>query len=240
MANATKLQFSMRFKKNGRAKYISQREFLNIIEQSVRRADIPIIFSEGFNPRPRLSFTTALPVGVSSDDEVIYLQLSEWLNPKDVLQKINKKLIENITISTVEPCMPLRQDILNHVEPYQKNYKGNTINNHISNGFNVEYKITPLNDTASNELFKLSQEKIENWMNQTNQMVQREYINKKFKEINIRNYVQKIELKNDLLFLTIRITNGGTVRPNEIILSLGLSGSLQDGSFSIHKIKTFI
>ncbi|MFH1230153.1 MAG: TIGR03936 family radical SAM-associated protein [Planctomycetota bacterium] len=236
----TKFQFLLRLKKNGRAKYLSQREFLNIIEQSIRRANIPIIFSEGFNPRPRLSFTTALAVGISSDDEVIYLQFSEWLNPKDVIQKINKKLIEDIVISTVKPCIPLRQDTLDHIKSYQETDKENTINNSISNGFNVEYKITPLNDMASNELLKLSQEKIENWMNQVNQIVQRDYINKNFKEINIRNYVQKIELKNDLLFLTVKITNKGTARPNEIILSLGLSGSLKDGSFSIHKIKTFI
>lgn len=232
----TKFQFLIRLNKNGRAKYLSQREFLNIIEQSIRRADIPITFSEGFNPRPRLSFTTALPVGVSSDDEVIYLQLSEWLNPQDVIQKINSKLIENIAISTVEPCMSLRQTTSNHI----KNHKENTINNHISNGFNVEYKIIPLNNTASNELFKLSPEKIENWMNQPNQIIQREYLNKNSKEINIRNYVQTIELKKDSLFLTVKITNEGTARPNEIILSLGLSGSLKDGSFSIHKTKTFI
>jgi len=207
----------MRLKKNGHAKYLSQREFLNIIEQSVRRANIPIVFSEGFNPRPRLSFTTALPLGISSADEIIYFYLSEWLGPNEILQKLSKVLIDGITVSSVEP---IRQNI--------------------SGSFCVEYKITPLNDNATEEIIHLTSDKIKNWISQPSQIVQRDYINKNSKKVNIKDYVQRIELKDGYILLNIKITNEGTARPDEVILSLGLSGSLQDGSFSIHKLKTFI
>lgn len=213
----TKFQFLMRLKKNGHAKFLSQREFLNIIEQSVRRANIPIVFSEGFNPRPRLSFTTALPLGISSADEIIYFYLSEWLSPNEILQKLSKVLIDGITVSSVEP---VRQNI--------------------SGPFCVEYKITPLNDNATEEIIHLTNDKIKNWISQPSQIVQRDYINKNSKKVNIKDYVQRIELKDGYILLNIKITNEGTARPDEVILSLGLRGSLQDGSFSIHKLKTFI
>src|SRR3989339_832764 len=103
----TKFQFLMRFTKSGKARFLSHRELLNLIEQAIRRSAIPIVFSEGFNPRPRISFPTALPLGISSDNEIMYFQLSEWMNQNEMMQKINKVLIEGVTVVNIEP---LRQD----------------------------------------------------------------------------------------------------------------------------------
>lgn len=213
----TKFQFLVRFTKKGRAKYLSHRELLNLIEQAIRRADIPVVFSEGFNPRPRISFPTALPLGISSDDEIMHFQLSEWINQNEIIQKLNRELIEGITVASIEP---LRQDA--------------------AVSFRVEYKITPCTKDASNEILQLSSDKIKNWMLQPKQVIQRDYANKESKSINLKAYVQKMELKDNSLFLTIKITNEGTARPEEVLWSLGIKGNAKDSSFAVSKLKTFI
>jgi len=213
----TKFQFLVRFTKKGRAKYLSHRELLNLIEQAIRRADIPVVFSEGFNPRPRISFPTALPLGISSDDEIMHFQLSEWINQNEIIQKLNRELIEGIMVASIEP---LRQDVVG--------------------SFSVEYKITPCTKDASNEILHLSSDKIKNWMLQPKQVIQRDYANKESKSINLKAYVQKMELKDNSLFLSIKITNEGTARPEEVLWSLGIKGNTKDSSFAISKLKTFI
>jgi radical SAM-linked protein len=213
----TKFQFLMRFTKDGKARFLSHRELLNLVEQAIRRAGIPIVFSEGFNPRPRISFPTALPLGVSSGNEIMYFQLSEWMSQTEIIRKINKGLIEGITVVSIEP---LRQDSI------------------VS--FSVEYKITPLTESASQGVFHLSPDKIQDWMLQPSHIIQRDYVNKESKKVNLKSYVQKVELKDSSLLLTIKITNEGTARPEEVLWSLGIKGNAKDGSFSIRKLETFI
>ena len=69
----------------------------------MRRAEIPIAFSEGFNPRPRISFPTALALGIESEDEILFLHLSEWLKPDEITRRLADQLIEGIKINKVEP-----------------------------------------------------------------------------------------------------------------------------------------
>ena len=76
-------------------------------------------------------------------------------------------------------------------------------------------------------------------MLQPTQVIKRTYDNKESKNINLKLYVQAIELKDQALFLTIKISNDGTARPEEVIWSLGIKSGIKDGSFSIHKLKTF-
>lgn len=213
----TKFQFLMRFTKDGKARFLSHRELLNLIEQAIRRAGVPIVFSEGFNPRPRISFPTALPLGVSSGSEIMYFQLSEWMSQNEIAQKINKGLIEGITVVSIEP---LRQDSI------------------VS--FSVEYQITPLTENASQVVSQLSPDKLREWMSQPAHMIQRDYANKESKMVNLKSYVQKVELKDGSLHLSIRITNEGTARPEEVLCSLGVKGTAKDGSFSIRKLETVI
>jgi len=213
----TKFQFLMRFTKSGKARFLSHRELLNLIEQAIRRSAIPIVFSEGFNPRPRISFPTALPLGISSDNEIMYFQLSEWMNQNEMMQKINKVLIEGVTVVNIEP---LRQDSI------------------VS--FSVKYKVTPLTDRALEDIIHLSPDKIDTWMLQPANIIKRDYLNKESKDINLKLYVHSIELKDNCLFMTVKITNEGTARPEEVLWSLGINGNAKDGSFAIHKLETLI
>jgi radical SAM-linked protein len=67
----------------------------------VRRAGIPVAFSKGFHPHPRLSFDQALPVGMESLCEEGWIGLYEYLSPAEILEKWNGQLPEGIKIKNV-------------------------------------------------------------------------------------------------------------------------------------------
>ena len=75
--------------KIGSTKYMSHLDFIRTVERSVRRAGLPITLSGGFNPRPRLSFSPALPVGVSSRSEFVDIMLKEPVDTNEASLKLN-------------------------------------------------------------------------------------------------------------------------------------------------------
>jgi radical SAM-linked protein len=85
-------------KKDSSVKYISHLDLMQSFEYALRRSKLPIAFSEGFNPRPKMSFGNAVGVGVSSDDERLILELMEPIQPQHVLQDLNGALPPGLRI----------------------------------------------------------------------------------------------------------------------------------------------
>ncbi|MDR4497231.1 MAG: TIGR03936 family radical SAM-associated protein [Candidatus Scalindua sp.] len=75
---------------------------MKLFERAIRRAEIPIKMSEGFNPRPKIIFPLALPVGIKGADEKLGLVLSECLSVDDVESRLKEQLPEGIQIISVE------------------------------------------------------------------------------------------------------------------------------------------
>ena len=61
----------IRFCKHGKVRFTSHRDVARIWERALRRAEVPVMYSNGFNPRPRISFGLALSTGYSSDAEYL-------------------------------------------------------------------------------------------------------------------------------------------------------------------------
>ena len=89
-------------RKGEEVKYLSHLDFMRAFEYALRRAGLPVLFSEGFNPRPRMSFASALGVGVTSDDEQIILELTSAVDPSEVMEKLNAKLPKGMQILSAE------------------------------------------------------------------------------------------------------------------------------------------
>ena len=64
--------------------------------RAIRRADIPVAYSQGFNPHPRLSFASALAVGVTSEGEYLDIYLKDDMDPELLCNKMNEKLPSGI------------------------------------------------------------------------------------------------------------------------------------------------
>ena len=79
----------IRFSKSGNLRYIGHRDLLRAMERLLRRAQLPVSMSEGFHPKVRMSFPSALALGVAGEEEVVELDLTEPVATEDVLQKLN-------------------------------------------------------------------------------------------------------------------------------------------------------
>jgi len=79
---------------------------MRLFERAARRAGLPLRMSEGFNPRPRISFPLSLALGVEGREEVVGIQLTDWLAPEEVRRRLARALprgLDVVGISTVDP-----------------------------------------------------------------------------------------------------------------------------------------
>ena len=74
--------------KQGRLAYLGHLEVLHTIERIVRRAQLPFAVTQGFSPHMRVAFTSALPVGTSSDEELFDLVLTSYVPPAEALARL--------------------------------------------------------------------------------------------------------------------------------------------------------
>ena len=71
------MRLRIRFSKIGKIRFTSHRDTARIWERGLRRAGLPVAYSEGFTPRPRISFGLALPTGYESEAEYLDVELAE-------------------------------------------------------------------------------------------------------------------------------------------------------------------
>ena len=88
--------------KTGRTASLSHLEFMTLIHRAVRRAGLPVKYSAGFHPAPRISFGDALPLGVASEAELIDLELSSFCQPQEAMQQLNQELPEGVRVLKAE------------------------------------------------------------------------------------------------------------------------------------------
>lgn len=100
--------------KSGLHAYLSQLELQALLWRAMRRARLPLAFSQGFHPMPLLSFGRALPVGAQSLAEWFAVTLHTFMPRQEVLERLNLYLAENLRACLVEPAdkaMCARQSI---------------------------------------------------------------------------------------------------------------------------------
>ena len=79
---------------------------MRTFQRALRRAELPLAFSEGFNPHPKMSFASALAVGVTSDNEYMDFELKENLEPEEIRGRLNQSLPPGFN---VKRCIMLSQ-----------------------------------------------------------------------------------------------------------------------------------
>ena len=82
----------IRLSRNGILKWISHLDMQRTLERALRRSGIPMSYTEGFHPRPRLSFAIPLPLGYTSDADWMDIFLYREMNPEDVKQVLQDSL----------------------------------------------------------------------------------------------------------------------------------------------------
>jgi radical SAM-linked protein len=83
MTKATKVR--LRFAKRGDLRLVSHHDIMRCLERMLRRARVPMAVSQGFTPRPKITFALALGVGIEGRREVVDLELAEPWEPSELL-----------------------------------------------------------------------------------------------------------------------------------------------------------
>jgi radical SAM family uncharacterized protein/radical SAM-linked protein len=96
-----------RFAIQGPLRFLSHLETMRVFTRALRRAQLPVQYSQGFHPQPALAFATALPVGVESTAEYADVVLYEHLEPTHFQERLNAVLPQHIRILEAD-TVPLR------------------------------------------------------------------------------------------------------------------------------------
>jgi radical SAM-linked protein len=104
--SATKIR--LRFTKSGDLRLISHHDLMRCLERMLRRAAVPVAHSQGFNPRPKLTFPLALALGIEGRSEVLDLELVEPLNPADLRDRLAAVAPEGLQFLEAEAVGPGR------------------------------------------------------------------------------------------------------------------------------------
>ena len=91
----------LNFSKTGRAIYISHLDVNRMMTRAVRRARLPMWYTEGFNPHPYIAFALPLSLGQSSDCEYMDIRIEGDMTDEEVMTRLNDTLPEGLKILSV-------------------------------------------------------------------------------------------------------------------------------------------
>ncbi|GAB4423473.1 MAG: TIGR03936 family radical SAM-associated protein [Anaerolineae bacterium] len=192
------------FAKKRAVKYIAHLDLALAWERALRRAQLPLAYSQGFNPRPKMQFASGLPLGTTGSAEILDIVLNEPVDPAAALDQIRPKLPEGIGLSAVEE-VPL---------------KAPTLQNLLRE---AEYRVTVETDTPPDELERRIAALLA-----ADEIIQQRQRKKRLESVNLRPWLHRLAIEqvdNGDVSLFMRLTAGqhGNLRPEAVLEALGLA-----------------
>ncbi|MFD6533268.1 TIGR03936 family radical SAM-associated protein [Streptomyces sp. NPDC060184] len=89
----------LRYTKRGRLRFTSHRDFQRAFERALRRSEVPMAYSAGFTPHPKVSYANAAPTGTGSEAEFLEIALTEHRDPKVLQDLLNASLPDGLDIT---------------------------------------------------------------------------------------------------------------------------------------------
>jgi radical SAM-linked protein len=185
----------LRFSKTGRLKYISHLDINRAMSRALKRAQIPLWYTEGFNPHPYMSFSLPLSLGVESLCESVDLRIIGDITNDEIKNRLNNVLPQDIKIVDVYDDFRDNSEIVYSDYVYKFEFKDNEA---------AFEKIK--NVLSSDEIIALKKGK------QGRKRV--------MKETNIKSFIDKysISIRNDVIVLNIRLLAGPEKNLNPSLL----------------------
>ena len=94
--NPEKLFIRVKFKKVGTLQYISHLDLVRTMHKVIVRANLPLWYTEGFNPKPKMIFAAPLSIGTESVCEFMDIRLSETMDPSEVVKRLNANMTDEM------------------------------------------------------------------------------------------------------------------------------------------------
>ena len=119
--------YRITFSKTGSLSFISHLDFNHSFIRILKRAGLPLRYSEGFNPRPKIVFGLPLSVGMEGLNELVDISLTEELSNEDVEKRLKEAMPPDITVKSVEtPLIKLKYIELAEYEVFFPDYKADS------------------------------------------------------------------------------------------------------------------
>src|SRR6476660_2719333 len=89
----------IRYAKRGRLRFSSTRDFQRALERALRRAAVPMAFSAGFHPHPKISYANAAPTGTASEAEYVEVSVAARVDPERLRTALDQALADRLQAS---------------------------------------------------------------------------------------------------------------------------------------------
>ncbi len=180
---------------DGDLRFISHHDTLRMFRRALARADLPVRFSEGYNPHPRIMIPLPRPVGIASDAETIVVEFERHVDPDDALSRLDKQTPSGIRLCAVrqlalkERCLPQSARYRLAIDMQQRE--------------GLEEKVRGL---LSDDVVNIERESRKRGS---------------IRSIDIRKYIDDMCVLADAVEFTLRFTQSGTAKPAELASILG-------------------
>lgn len=205
----------LKFSKRGMGKYISHLDLLRAFTRAISRADLPVRYTQGFNPHQIMTFSLPLPIGVTSECEFVDVDFEESAENDEIMSRLNETLPPDIRILSVGAL--------------------------VKSAANIAFAEYEIMLRAS---FELNKEAIEGFFKQEEIPVTKK-TKKGDKEVNLAEYIRSVkidETEETTLKMTVCLAAGGAKNIKPDIMISSLEGYLNLGEFDevkIHRTKIF-
>ena len=200
--DALRVRYRIRFAKTGLLRWISHRDLARLWERLLRRIALPLSMTEGFHPKPRIAFPSALPLGTESLDEVVEIELSEDLPIRDLFDRLSNDRQPGLTI----------QQVARLPQGFGKAQLQRT-----------DYTVT----LAPNVDPQMITDAIAALKQQDVVTVERK---KKTIRAHVASHIPHLELGDGVLHLSLAATDAASLRPDDILTLLGMQDWTEQGS----------
>lgn len=102
---ARQQRLRLTYRKGEALKYVGHLDFVRAWERALRRSGVPLAYSEGFNPQPKLQFASALPVGATGRQELADVVLAEAMAPADFVAQVRPHLPHGLELLAAEEAL---------------------------------------------------------------------------------------------------------------------------------------
>jgi radical SAM-linked protein len=205
-----KQRLQITFGKSGALKYTGNLDIAKTWERVLRRADLPILYTKGFNTRPRIQLASALPLGISSECEILDVSLRETIVLDGLIEKLLSVSPEGLQIYQIKEVpvnSPTLQTLVRSAE-YRIHFEDEINRDRLQAAID--------NLMAADSIMKTKQHKGKERASDLRPLI----------------YSLKIDESGDLI-AHIAVGDFGNVRPEDILSELGL----QDEDCTVHRFR---
>ncbi|GIW40502.1 MAG: hypothetical protein KatS3mg076_1079 [Candidatus Binatia bacterium] len=203
----------VRYEKLGPARFLGNREIVTSFVRAARRADLPLAYSRGHHPLPRMSFSPALPVGTESESEFVEMELRERRPPAVVGSLLDAELPEGLRVREVLELPPAAPSVESEIS-----------------GFRYEVSfLDPVDGAELGEKLRRFESCPVLWLERKS--------GKGRRRVDARSFVERVaSTGNGKLLLDLRFGPSGTPRPSEVMELLWGGAPLP--RFRVRKVRT--